>query len=96
VTGSADGEGDIRKRLREAIANFQHILLSQPPLKDFMHHNTPHAYQHHRFPRVLMEAQRLTGKHGYLAQAQYLQLYKQGRVTSKDLIEVLNADPGLS
>jgi uncharacterized protein len=95
VTSNANGEGDIRKRLHEAIAHFHHILPGQPPLKDFVHHNTLHAYQHYRFPRALMAAQQLTGKHGYYPQAQYLRLYKQGRVTSKDLIEVLNADPEL-
>ncbi len=74
MISNANGEGDIRKQLREAIAHFHHILPSQPPLKDFVHHNTLHAYQHHRFPQALMEAQQLTGKYGYLPPAQYLEV----------------------
>jgi hypothetical protein len=41
-------------QLGNVIPNLKHFLPSQAPLKDFIHHNTLHAFQHLSLKMVVL------------------------------------------
>lgn len=69
--------------LNDAIEHIAHWLPSQGPLKDFIHHNTLHAVQHMPFHDGVAVAAKVFGAKSYLALAEYLQRYQQGRISSE-------------
>ena len=87
---------DIRDRLRETIAHFEHLLPGQAPIRDFVHHNTLHGYQHLQFPEALAESEKLTGARGYLPEDRYREFLEQGRITQEELIQVLDENEALN
>ena len=62
-----------------------HWLPSQGPIKDFIHHNTLHAFQHLSFHEAISVAGKLFGARSYLPIADYQQRFQQGRITQKAL-----------
>lgn len=94
-TDSHTNSSDIREQLRAAIAHFDHVLPGQASIKDFVHHNTIHGYQHLEFPEALKQVFELTGNYAYLPAEQYRAYYQQGRISQDDLDTVLDADAEL-
>jgi uncharacterized protein len=86
---------DRHARLRAAIAHFEHVLPGQAAIRDFVHHNTLHGFQHLPFPEAVAQAHRVTGAYGYLPAEEFRDCYRNGRVTQADLEQVLDADPAL-
>ncbi|MDP2828014.1 MAG: DUF2309 domain-containing protein [Sulfuricellaceae bacterium] len=82
---------DIRSRLLELIHHFEHVLPSQGPIQDFVHHNTLHGYQHLPFDQALTASRKLTGAQGYLPEARFRAYFKQGRITRDDLVYALDS-----
>jgi hypothetical protein len=76
---------DIRTQLRELVRHLEHVLPAQAPIKDFVHHNTLHGYQHLHFTQALREASVLTGAAGYLPASRFRELYEDGRISREDL-----------
>ena len=72
------------------MAHLQHVLPGQAPIKDFVHHNTLHGFEHLPFAEALEKARGLTGAEGYLPDAQFRALYRDGRITREDLDAVLS------
>ncbi|POZ51087.1 YbcC family protein [Methylovulum psychrotolerans] len=72
------GEGPFD--LDTAIDNIAHWLPTQGPIKDFIHHNTLHAVQHHPFHKGVAIAAKVFGARSYLPLADYQQLYRDGRI----------------
>jgi hypothetical protein len=87
--------GDIRAAIRSAVAHLGHVLPGQAPIRDFVHHNTLHGYQHLPFPEALRAACAATGNRGYLSAAQFRELHGTGRITRADLEAVLREDAAL-
>ena len=85
----------MRSLLRQVIEHFEHILPAQGPIKDFVHHNTLHGFQHLPFPQALAAAHKVTGAYGYLSEEQFHACFRAGRVSREDLQQVLDADPRL-
>lgn len=66
-----------------------HYLPSQAPLKDFIHHNTLHAFQSREFHQALADASKLYGYQTYLQLSEYRNLYKVGEIQENQLFRGL-------
>jgi len=73
----------------------KHYLPAQAPLKDFIHHNTLHAFQHLKFDTAIRQASEMLGYKVSLSLAEYRELYQQGRISEAILSKVIVANKGL-
>jgi hypothetical protein len=89
-----DPTPDIRARLRELRHHLEHVLPGQAPIKDFVHHNTLHGFQHLPFSEALRQARELTGAVGYLPAERFRALYREGRIDAEDLESALRDQLG--
>ena len=58
----------------------KHFLPAQTSLKDFIHHNSLHAYQHLKFYDAIFKASSIFGYQVTLQLTEFRQLYKDGRI----------------
>lgn len=65
-----------------ALHELKHLLPTQGPLKDFIHHNTLHAYQHLPFHNGLEHAARLTGVKVYLSKSEFFEKKNNGEINN--------------
>ena len=63
----------------------KHYLPTQGPLKDFVHHNTLHAFQDMKFYDAIYKASAIFGYQTTFSTTEYRDLYKIGRITSEVL-----------
>jgi len=63
----------------------RHHLPTQASLKDFIHHNTLHAYQNLPFHQALRTASSLHGSATYLSLSEYRHLQQTGRISQEIL-----------
>ncbi|MCX6200081.1 MAG: DUF2309 domain-containing protein [Bacteroidetes bacterium] len=64
----------------------KHYLPSQTPIKDFIHHNTLHAFQHMKFYDAIFKAGKIFGYQVHLQLSEFRELYKIGRI-KKDVFD---------
>ena len=67
----------------------RHMLPAQQALKDFIHHNTLHAFQDRKFYDAIFEAADLFGHQVHLELNDYRGLYKSGRIRGDILRAVI-------
>lgn len=72
----------------------RHYLPTQGPLKDFVHHNTLHAFQDMKFYDAIAKASSIFGYQTTLSLEEYRDLYKIGRVTPAVLESVIKRRKG--
>jgi hypothetical protein len=68
--------------LDAVIEHIAHWLPAQGPIKDFIHHNTLHAVQHHPFHEGVATAAKMFGARSYLPLADYQGMHREGRIKS--------------
>jgi len=71
------------------IHELKHVLPSQQALKDFIHHNSLHAFQHMKFYDAIFKASRIFGYQVHLQLSEYRGLYKSGRIREDILQRVI-------
>jgi hypothetical protein len=64
----------------EVIHELKHYLPAQAPLKDFIHHNTLHAFQHIKFDKAIYSASAIFGYRVSLSLAEYRALHASGKI----------------
>lgn len=69
-----------------ALEHLRHYLPSQAALKDFVHHNTLHAFDHATFHDALWSAAHIFGYSTYLSLDEFRALYSAGKIRS-DILE---------
>ncbi|WP_224997741.1 YbcC family protein [Cesiribacter sp. SM1] len=73
------------------IHRLQHYLPSQAALKDFVHHNTLHAFQHDKFHEALQKASTIFGYKTYLSLDEFRAYYRAGKIR-EDILEKVIAE----
>jgi uncharacterized protein YbcC (UPF0753/DUF2309 family) len=81
--------------LNEVLHELEHYLPSQAPLKDFIHHNTLHAFQHDHFDEALAKASEIFGYKVFLPLLDYRKLFKDGKIKEEILDKVIIKEKGL-
>ena len=76
--------------LTATLEKLKHFLPAQAPLKDFIHHNTLHAFQHDHFLDGLNKAHEIFGYKVFLTIQEYRALFKEGKINPACLDRVLN------
>lgn len=69
----------------------KHFLPSQQALKDFIHHNSLHAFQHMKFYDAIFKASKIFGFQVHLQLPEYRQLYQTGRIR-EDVLQMVIAN----
>jgi uncharacterized protein len=72
----------------------KHYLPSQAALKDFIHHNSLHAYQHLKFYDAIFKASKIFGYQVTLQLPEFRQLYRDGRIREDVLDRMLRERKG--
>ena len=73
----------------EVLHELKHFLPAQAPLKDFIHHNTLHAFQDLKFFDGIRKAKEIFGYKVSLSLEEYRSLYNSKRITPDILEKIL-------
>lgn len=73
----------------KVLHELKHYLPAQAPLKDFIHHNTLHSFQHLNFHKAIHKASAMFGYRVSLSLTEYRAHYQSGRINSQALDRVI-------
>ncbi len=76
------------------IQHLKHFLPAQAPLKDFIHHNTLHAFQNKKFYPAIRTASAVFGYKVSLSIDEYRELYKKGAINVEVLERIIKQSKG--
>jgi hypothetical protein len=76
------------------IHHLKHYLPAQAPLKDFIHHNTLHAFQGMKFFDAIHQASVVFGYKVTLSLEEYRNLYTEGKISAVNLQRTLIENKG--
>ncbi len=71
-----------------------HYLPAQNPLKDFVHHNTLHAFQELPFPKALQKATTIFGYKTYLPLSDFRNRFAKGEIQEAVLNRIISKQKG--
>lgn len=80
--------------LEHTLHELSHYLPAQSSLKDFVHHNTLHAFQDRNFFDALTEATQMLGVKTRLSLREFRNKYACGEIKEEVLLQVLGAAKG--
>lgn len=78
----------------EVLKELSHYLPAQAPLKDFIHHNTLHAFQDMPFEKATRYAAEMFGYKTLLTLEEYRSLFHAGRISPSVLEKIVSARMG--
>ncbi|TND08693.1 MAG: hypothetical protein FD123_1909 [Bacteroidetes bacterium] len=95
-TGSENHQGPVPADFDEKhmLHELKHYLPSQAPLKDFIHHNSLHAFQEMKFYDAIRKASKIFGYQVTLQLTEFRELYRIGRIREKVLERVIAGRKG--
>ncbi|MFO0322886.1 MAG: YbcC family protein [Bacteroidota bacterium] len=73
----------------DVIHELKHYLPAQAPLKDFIHHNTLHAFQHLKFDHAIRKASKMFGYQVSLSLSEFRSLYQSKRIIHENLEKII-------
>lgn len=76
------------------LKELKHYLPTQSPLKDFVHHNTLHAFQELPFHEALKTSSRIFGYKNYLQLKDYRSYHRSGKINDTVLNRVITTLKG--
>ncbi|WP_366186869.1 DUF2309 domain-containing protein [Flavobacterium ovatum] len=74
---------------QSVLHHLTHYLPAQAPLKDFVHHNTLHAFQDRKFFTALHESAEIFGYKTYMSLSEFRNKYSEKEISSSILHQVL-------
>jgi len=80
----------------EVLHDLKHYLPAQAPLKDFIHHNTLHAFQNLKFFDALRNASEIFGYKVSLSLNEYRGLYNSKRIREDVLLKIISDRKGVA
>src|SRR5687768_8155328 len=81
---------------KHVLHELKHYLPSQTPLKDFIHHNSLHAFQQLKFYDAIFKASKIFGYQVTLQLSEYRQLHSNGRIRNEIIEKLLAEKKGAS
>lgn len=75
--------------------DLKHYLPAQAPLKDFIHHNTLHAFQQLPFHKGIRQASEILGYKVSLSINEFRKLYGEGRIAEDVLERIIKETKGI-
>ncbi len=85
----------LHEDLLRAVESFSQVLPAQATIRDFVHHNTLHGFEHLKFQDALKASNELTGAYGYWPQEKFRECYLKGRINDADIHSILEKDSEL-
>lgn len=80
---------------KHVLHELKHYLPSQTPIKDFIHHNTLHAYQHMKFYEGIFKAGKIFGFQVTLELEDFRRMHQTGRIKDQVLDRVIADKKGI-
>ncbi|MCW3119145.1 MAG: hypothetical protein JWM28_3227 [Chitinophagaceae bacterium] len=80
---------------KQVLHELRHYLPAQTPIKDFIHHNSLHAYQHMKFYDGIFKAGKTFGYQVTLGLEDFRKLYKTGRIKNNVFERVITERKGV-
>ena len=81
-------------REENVIHHLKHFLPAQAPLKDFIHHNTLHAFQDRKFYEALTESSKIFGYKTSLSVEEYRKLFNENKISEEIIDNVIREKKG--
>ncbi len=78
----------------QVLHELKHFLPAQQALKDFIHHNSLHAFQHMKFYDAIFKASKIFGFQVHLQLPEYREMYTTGRIREDVLQMVITNKKG--
>lgn len=75
--------------MEQTLKKIRNYLPSQAPLKDFVHHNTLHAFQQLDFFNAVRKVHTLFGYKTILTPSEYLALFREGKINEPILLNTI-------
>ncbi len=80
---------------QKVLHHLTHYLPAQNPLKDFVHHNTLHAFQHKEFHEALAKANTIFGYKTYLSLVEFRNRFAKNEIKEQVLNHVISKCKGV-